>query len=121
MIRDDYIRTVTDIRVIDADTFVCTVDLGFYVAVRMSCRLAGCNAPERHDPGGPEATAALAALLTGQTVTVRSIRPDKFAGRFDAQVYAGTVDVTAWMIDHGYAVAWDGTGRRPTVPWPPIP
>lgn len=120
MIRDDYIRTVTDVVVIDGDTFRCTVDLGFWVQVRMSCRLAGLNAPERRDPGGAESTAALAGLLTDQDVTVRSVRPDKFAGRFDAQVYAGAVHVNGWLVDHGFAVAWDGTGPRPVVPWPPV-
>jgi endonuclease YncB( thermonuclease family) len=129
MMRDGYVRAVEVVRVIDGDTFVCDVDLGFYVRARMSCRLAGINAPEHDEPGGPEARAALAELLRRGFVTVASIGVDKFAGRFDAQVIVtGPLrpdrtfpawDVGATLVEQGLAVTWDGKGRKPVVPWPP--
>lgn len=117
--KDTYTRAVSDIRVIDGDTFQCTVDLGFYVSVRMSCRLAGINALELADAGGPDARDYLGSLLNQGAVTVRSVKTDKFAGRFDAivQVAGQSADVSQQMISRGYAVAWDGKGVKPHVPY----
>ncbi len=126
---DPYVRAVTVVRVIDGDTFVADVDLGFYVRVRLSCRLAGVNCPELTEPGGAEARTALATMLGLGPVTVASVRVDKFSGRFDADVVVSepTRDpgfrqewhVNGWMVERGYAVRWDGRGAKPAVAWPP--
>jgi endonuclease YncB( thermonuclease family) len=118
--KDDYIRSVDQITVIDGDTFHCMIDLGFYVYAKMSCRLAGINCNELSQPGGPEAKAKLQELLMLGPVTVRSIRPDKFAGRFDAWVYQGILNVNDELVRQGFAVMWNGVGTRPQVPWPPV-
>jgi endonuclease YncB( thermonuclease family) len=123
--KDMYIRTVSNISVIDGDTFRCTVDLGFFVSVKMSCRLVGINALEINEPGGHEAKMHLADLLFAgvmneNPITIQSVRTDKFAGRFDAIVYAGNFNVNDAMIASGFAVPWDGTGPKPKVPWPPV-
>lgn len=128
--KDPYVRAITVVSVTDGDTFACAVDLGFYVTVRMACRVAGINAPERTDPGGPEARTALAAILGAGPVTVQSVKADKYAGRFDAIVTvardvlpgrprATVQDVALWLVQQGHAVWWDGTGPKPSVPWPP--
>lgn len=120
--RDEYVRAATVVDVIDGDTVRLDVDLGFYVRVRLSCRLAGLNAPERNEPGGPEARTALAGILGTGVLTVTSVRADKYAGRFDGQLVVmqgqGVTWVNRWLIDQGYAVAWDGVGAKPSVPWP---
>lgn len=121
---DDYVRSVTVLDVIDGDTFRCDVDLGFYVRARMLCRLVGLNAPELSDPGGTVVRAMLSDLLHGaQSVSVRSVRTDKYAGRFDAVVtivsHGPPLNVNQTLIDMRYAVPWDGHGSRPAVPWPP--
>lgn len=120
---DPYVRAVDVVRVIDGDTFVADVDLGFYVRVRMSCRLAGLNCNELTEPGGQEARDAAAGILGSGPVTVQSVGVDKFAGRFDAVVVvtapAAPVNLNSWLIAHGFAVAWDGRGPKPHVPWPP--
>ena len=131
MLKDPYVRAVSNIEVLDGDTFRCDLDLGFHVRVRMSCRLAGINAAEHNQPGGPEARAALVELLGRGTVSVQSIGVDKYAGRFDAEVFVtGRPDrkhvATAWhvnrvLVDEGYAVPWDATGECPHVPWPRVP
>jgi endonuclease YncB( thermonuclease family) len=124
-VRDPYVRSVEVVRVIDGDTFVADVDLGFHLHARMSCRLAGLNAPEHDQPGGPEAKAALTVLLARGAATVESVHADKYAGRFDAIVVVTPTDgsdpiyVNKRLIDAGLAAAWDGTGPRPLVPWPP--
>lgn len=122
--KDLYVRSAAVVRVIDGDTFVADVDLGFFVTVRMSCRVAGINAAEHDQPGGPEARTGLASVLRLGAVSVRSVRSDKYAGRFDADVAVtapeGQVwDVAGWLVGQGLAVRWDGTGPRPPVAWPP--
>ncbi len=132
--RDDYTRTVFPISIVDGDTFVAEVDLGFYVYTRQSCRLAGINAPETWQPGGREATAELARLLTTDedevpaVVIIKSVRKDKFSGRFDAEVFVSKINedgvpveihVNQRLVELGVAVPWDGKGQRPLVPWPP--
>jgi endonuclease YncB( thermonuclease family) len=131
---DNYARRVAVVRVIDGDTFLCVVDLGFYVGARMSCRIAGINAAEHNEPGGPEAKARTEQLLGLGVVDVESVRADKYAGRFDAHVIVSTplvdrgpklglmfdrYDVGQTLVDEGLAVPWNGTGPRPHVPWPP--
>jgi endonuclease YncB( thermonuclease family) len=122
-VRDPYVRAVEVVRVIDGDTFVADVDLGFHLHARMSCRLAEVNAPEHDQPGGPEAKAALTVLLSRGTVTVESVHADKYAGRFDARVVVTNGEQATYvnkaMVDAGLAVTWDATGPRPLVPWPP--
>lgn len=109
------------VRVVDGDTIILDVDLGFYTYVRMSCRLAGLNAIELSQPGGSQARTHLAGLLPdGTTVIVKSVKPDKFAGRFDAIVLepASVTIINDKMIKDGYAAAWNGSGPRPVPPWP---
>lgn len=114
----DYRATV--VRVIDGDTVILDVDLGFYMMARMSCRLTGINARELHDAGGAAARDHLAGLLpVGTSVVVSSVKPDKYAGRFDGIVYDEThKSANAQMITAGYAISWDGHGAAPVPPWP---
>lgn len=110
----------TVVRVIDGDTVIVDMDLGFYVRVRLSCRLAGVNAIELAAPGGREAREHLATLLPeGASVVIDSVKVDKYAGRFDGRiVLADGVDVATKVLAAGYAVRWDGRGKAPVPPWP---
>lgn len=117
---DNYVRRAVVQRVIDGDTVALDVDLGFWTHEYMLCRLLGLNARELHDPGGKEARDHLAGMLpVGSKVVVASIKPDKYAGRFDGVIYdADNADVNALMVASGYAAAWDGSGSKPVPPWP---
>jgi endonuclease YncB( thermonuclease family) len=106
----------------DGDTcHIAVVDVLLSTPVLLAVRIAGINAAELSEPGGPEARDALAGLLpAGTVVTLRRVRPDKFAGRVDARlIRADGVDVGQWLVGHGHAASWDGTGPRPVPPWPP--
>lgn len=116
-----YEYKATVVRVIDGDTVILDVDLGFYVLVRMSCRLAGINAIELNQPGGSQARVHLSEMLPVATpVIVESVKPDKFAGRFDAIVIEPRTATTIndRMVADGYAAVWNGSGPRPVPPWP---
>lgn len=105
----------------DADTVFADVDLGFGVWLRgQSYRLAGLNARELAMPGGAEAQAVLAAILRpGTPITLTSVKPDKFAGRWDCVITLddGTV-LNDWLISQQWAAPWTGKGTAPLPPWP---
>jgi micrococcal nuclease len=124
-VKDDYTRGVTLVRVVDGDTVVLDIDMGWHVRSRWSCRLIGINAPDRGEGGYAEAKAALGTILAAGPLAVRSLKldpDDKYGGRFDGLLFVRRGDevllVQRWLIDHGYAVEWNGEGPRPLVPWP---
>lgn len=120
-------RTYPDaivVRVIDGDTVVLDVDLGFDVWQRsQSFRLLGCNAREHDAPGGQEAVANLVELLpAGTEVTLTSIKPDKYGGRYDALIILPDGrDLTQLLIRAQWAAGWNGAGTKPVPPWPRTP
>lgn len=124
-----YTYSATVAAVHDGDTLSFVIDLGFNIFLhpvndrdreRMSFRLLGCNARELSQPGGPEARDHLAQLLpAGAKVTVTSLKPDKYGGRWLAVVtLADGSDLVRQLVDEGWAAPWDGTGPKPIPPWP---
>lgn len=107
----------------DADTVVCSLwDSLVQVYVLVAVRLRGVQGPELADPGGQQVRAALAERLpVGATVMVGDVGPYPRPGHITATVGQGGVDMTGWLLERGYAVAWDGRGPKPAVPWPPVP
>lgn len=107
-------------RVIDGDTIVAILDLGFDIAIRMNLRFNGCNAAELSEPGGKEARDNLTAMLpTGMNIAVRSTGWDKYGGRADADItLADGSDLVQTLISEQWAAPWDGKGVRPVPPWP---
>lgn len=109
-----YMATVT--RVIDGDTFVASVDLGFSVSMEMTIRMAGIDAPEKSTPEGQAAANALRFLIMPDPVKIvtKKDRQEKF-GRYLADVYmfADMTEITVneQMVKHGHAKPYDG-GKR---------
>lgn len=77
------------VRIIDGDTIVCDVDLGFFVWVRnVKIRLSGINAFELNEPGGKEARDFVVGLVSAVPyLIIDSIKVDKYGGRWDGWVY----------------------------------
>lgn len=96
-------------RVIDADTVVLDVDLGFHIRHRITTRLDGINAPEINTPEGKDARDALLFLIGGKTLAINTIRDrqDKY-GRWLAVLYLedGVTTANQWLIDSGHAVPY---------------
>ena len=108
----------------DGDTPYCLVHdtlAGF--PLLLGCRLRGINAPELTDPGGPEVRDALWALIPpGTAVTVSDVTVGDRAGRIVCRVASvNAPDLSAWLLERGFAVRYSGVGPRPPVPWPPVP
>jgi len=116
-----YTYLATAVRVVDGDTLVLDIDLGFGVwRHQQVIRLIGCNAIEVKEPGGEEARANLASLLpAGTEVTVTSVKVDKFGPRYDAAVtLADGRDLVSVLVAGQWAAHWNGRGPRPFPPWP---
>ena len=96
------------VRVIDGDTVILNIDLGFNIFHVMSCRLAGVNAPEFN--AKDEATRAVAIasknylmsiLPVGEWIEIESKKLDKY-GRAVVKIdYVNDI-----MIEQGHAVEY---------------
>lgn len=74
-------------RVVDGDTLLVKIDLGFGTRVRQYLRLRGINTPEIDTPEGKKAkTFVERALAKAPRVTLTSSRSDKY-GRYLADVF----------------------------------
>ena len=106
-----YIATVH--RVIDGDTVDMTIDLGFTIYWRSSCRLYGINAPELTAKDASIRINALESkravmdhLSVGQKVKIVSKELDKY-GRPLVDIYCGEnmdMHLNQWLVDNGLAV-----------------
>jgi endonuclease YncB( thermonuclease family) len=116
-----YIYSATVVRVIDGDTVVFDVDLGFHLTLRnQPFRLVGVNARELSQPGGSEARDNLTAILTANPqVTLGSIKPDKYGSRWlaDVTLPEGRC-LSSVLLAGGWAAPWKGRGARPVPVWP---
>ena len=104
-------------RVIDGDTALLTIDLGFDHFVpgqdldgktRMACRVYGINSPELSTDAGKAARDyAMTLLPVGTRCTVVSHGYDKYGGRWDGDIHLP--DGSSFgqrMIDAGFAVEY---------------
>jgi endonuclease YncB( thermonuclease family) len=108
------------VRIIDGDTFVARMRTGPGGDVETRVRLRSIDAAELHARCSKELRLALAAraalqrLLAEGSVMLSHVGPDKYPGRIDANVATrNNVDVSAAMLNGGWARAYDG-GRRGT-------
>jgi endonuclease YncB( thermonuclease family) len=108
------------VRIIDGDTFVARMRKGPAGEIETRVRLRSIDAAELHARCSKELRLALAAraalqrLLAEGRVTLSHVGPDKYPGRIDANVTTrNNVDVSAAMLNGGWARAYDG-GRRGT-------
>ncbi len=103
-----YTYRATVVRVVDGDTCMLSIDLGFHVTIQRPARLRGINAPEKHGATKAEAEKA-AAHLFGLTVAKRLTiqthldKNDKY-GRILVELFDGDTNINQKMIQDGNAV-----------------
>ncbi len=94
------------LRVIDGDTVVLDIDLGFDVSIRQTVRLFGINAPEIHakDPTekmmGIRARDRLSEILGHGTTKLRVVTVkgnDKY-GRYLADIFVSTLEASSFSV-----------------------
>lgn len=94
-------------RVIDGDTFVLRVDLGFRVAVSLEGRLSGVDAPEMSTAAGKAARAFAVGVLGDPTVgaeplIVESHRDQRSFARWIVDVYVGGESFADLLVAAGH-------------------
>ena len=112
-----YTRRASVVEVIDGDTISVDVDNGFHTRVRMACRIAKIDAPEKNTLAGKAAKLFLTNMLpAGTELVVESITMDKYGGRFDARVWKVETgeNLADVMIRTGNARPWTmGKEKKP--------
>lgn len=96
-----YTYRATSDRVIDGDTFVANVDLGFFVAIKIHVRLHGVDTPEKGQAGWAEATDALKALITDKSLILKSFKDQRTFERWVCDVWVGDLNVSDAQQIHG--------------------
>lgn len=92
-------------KVIDGDTFVLDVDLGFRCAIALNIRVHGYDAPEMHGEEmahGIAARAAAETLLKSGTIVIESFRDARSFERWVADVWVDGVLLGEAMTAAGY-------------------
>ena len=103
-------------RVSDGDTLWVRLDPATQAerARPIKLRLQGLDAPERCQPGGPQAQAALESRVLHRRVQVTTRATDDY-GRRIGQLWLHGEDVGTWMVLHGHA--WSQRYRRSAGPY----
>ena len=105
-------------RILDGDTFHFLSDspppsnVKVHKDGTVSVRLRGCDAPEKDQPYGREATENLKELLTGKNLRVEVVDIDRYK-RIAGYVYAGSILVNLEQVKAGYAWAYAQYLDRP--------
>ena len=96
-------------RVVDGDTLLVEVDLGFDTRVREYLRLRGIDAPELATPEGYKARAFVEReLRKAPGIILRSYRAEKY-GRYLADVFLPSGPcLNQLLLDEGHAVPYEG-------------
>jgi endonuclease YncB( thermonuclease family) len=90
----------TALRVIDGDTIEVQLGSG---PIRV--RLDSIDTPEKDQPWGPEAQAALAGRVNGRRVDLEPVTQDRY-DRLVAVVLLDGENINAWMVQQGGAWAY---------------
>lgn len=103
-----YNYKVVSFRVVDGDTIVATIDMGFHTFRKDTFRLARIDAPQIDKPEGVVSLMSLKAKLEGidKVVTLWSKAKDKW-GRWLAEVYVGDENVNDWLVANGFAKRYE--------------
>lgn len=112
----EHLYRVDVTRIIDGDTVVVDIDLGFDVIRRQKMRLALVNAAEAHTTAGRAATVFVRErLATAEVVAVKTVRSEDAHGRYVGHLFYGTTPGTvddvfrrgrhlnSELLEHGFA------------------
>jgi len=106
----------------DADTITARLDVGFGLWKKDKFRLLGIQAPEVTGPTKDRGLAArnrLLELVTSGPIFIQTIKDEQEKyGRYLAEVFvieSGilAVSINERLVKEGFAVKWDGKGKRP--------
>jgi len=93
-------------RVVDGDTLVLLVDVGFSITIKEKFRLNYINAPELSTKEGQAVKQIVIDKLQGKSVEISCEGKDKY-GRWLAVIYQDGVNINQWFMDNAYAVKYE--------------
>jgi len=104
-----YVYAATLDRVIDGDTFVLNVDLGFRINTHFKFRLLGVDAPELDTEEGKRAKTFAIDELSPRPLLVRTYKERRSFDRWVAEVFFESADgfyhsFSEHLIEQGHAV-----------------
>ena len=97
------------VRVIDGDTLIVVLDLGFTVKLQQTVRLLGIDCPERFSNAGRESSRAIIDIISDQELVMKSHKSGEDSrgsfGRYLAEVYirGNPTSVNQMLVDQGFA------------------
>ena len=97
-----YVYSAVCDRVIDADTFILEIDVGFHMTVTVPVRLRGIDAPELRTPEGKAAKAWLEAYLVGKQILVETYKDQQTFARWLGDVYVGGQSLVTLLREAGH-------------------
>lgn len=117
------------VKVYDGDTITVanriSVDGGHSYSpqiYRFNVRLYGIDSPELKTKNtiikhlAIQSRDALHDLIYGKIVQLKNVSLEKY-GRLLADIYVGDIHVNQWMVDHKYAVSYDGGAKHIPEEW----
>jgi len=97
------------LRVVDGDTFIGQVDLGFNMTTQQRFRVDGIDTPETYRPKteserahGKEATARAIELLDSKTISIRTNKTGKYNRWIATVILNDGSDYSTVMINEGF-------------------
>ena len=125
-----YIPNITQgkvVKVYDADTITVANRISVRGVqsdeiYRFPVRLNGIDSPEIKSKNpttkalAKQARDVLSEMIFGKTVELKNVQLEKF-GRLLADVYLGDLHLNQWLIDHNYAVRYDGGTKQIPEEW----
>lgn len=93
------------VRVIDGDTLLLDIDLGFHITVRERVRLEGVNTPEMPTEAGFAAQRWVEGwVASNAALTVQVKRATDKYGRYVVRVLSGELCLNDELVSAGHAV-----------------
>lgn len=103
------------VRLVDSDTFVMDIDVGFDIHTEKTVRLARLDAPEKKTPEGKKAINEVSTILNvAKLITIKSIKWEKY-GRCLAEVWCDGKNLNDYLLNNNLAVPYSG-GKRENSP-----
>lgn len=101
------------IDVIDGDTYIALVELGFGVVQKFHIRLFGVDAPEKKTDSGKEVLLKVRQLILNKDVILTDVEKHEKYGRALANIELPcmNIDLANYLTENGLAVAYDGKAK----------
>lgn len=114
--RNFYEYRVTSFRVVDVDSIDLNIDLGWGLQYNSICRLYGLDGPEKKNKAltvklNEWMQQKLNTALQDDDLWVRSIKKDKFAGRFLGEIFCSDININKLVLEFGYGKPYFGGSK----------